>query len=183
MQCAQSPEDETIIIERVAYASHIRISRWAGLIKNIMPALRQPYVADWDRMEREELRARGVDTVAANKDIVLGIEQVETLFETGNVYMVEDESLRNDIIGRYDCQALVNELENYCYPEQKEGLKNEARDMPLKKNDHACDALRYLAMYLKPRCAPLPPPSFEPVVARGSSGSNKLWPDMANPFE
>lgn len=42
------------------------------------------------------------------------------------------------------CTNLIFEFEAYHYPEEKEGRN--ASEMPLKENDHALDALRYLAI-------------------------------------
>lgn len=45
------------------------------------------------------------------------------------------------------CTNLIFEFEAYHYPEEKEGRN--ASEMPLKENDHALDALRYLAISVK----------------------------------
>jgi phage terminase large subunit len=42
------------------------------------------------------------------------------------------------------CKNLIFEFEAYHYPEEKEDRN--ATEMPIKENDHALDALRYLAL-------------------------------------
>lgn len=45
-----------------------------------------------------------------------------------------------------NCTNLILELETYSYPDRKPG-HNEQED-PIKENDHACDALRYVIMMI-----------------------------------
>lgn len=80
-----------------------------------------------------ELEKRDVycKEVVKNKDSIKnGINRVRALF------------LQNKIHIHSSCSNLINELESYSYPESKIG-KNEDEN-PIKENDHALDALRYM---------------------------------------
>lgn len=44
------------------------------------------------------------------------------------------------------CKNLIYEFSNYSYPEQK--VDRNEKEAPLKKNDHALDALRYAKLYM-----------------------------------
>ena len=80
-----------------------------------------------------ELERRGVycKEVIKNKDSIKnGINRIRALF------------LQNKIHIHASCTNLINELETYAYPESNIG-KNEEEN-PVKDNDHALDALRYM---------------------------------------
>lgn len=82
----------------------------------------------------EELRRRGVNIrdVVKNKDsIINGIQTIRELFKANRLK-----------INRKRCPNLIMELETYSYPDKTDG-KNES-ELPIKENDHALDALRYL---------------------------------------
>lgn len=83
-----------------------------------------------------ELTKRGVycREVLKNKDSIKnGINSVRALFLQGKLHIHQS------------CQNLINELETYAYPEQRQGHNEE--ENPIKENDHALDALRY-ALYM-----------------------------------
>jgi phage terminase large subunit-like protein len=156
---AKDPVHGRLIISMVPYATSVRSSVWGEVLNEILPSLRSPMAADHARMEREELRAKGVDTVPADKEVVLGLEAVGRWMKVQadgfpRILLVvqEDSPPYHPTIGRYDAEFLARELEMYRYPESKSRLVNDGADLPLKKDDHACDALRYLIMQLDKFC-------------------------------
>lgn len=93
-----------------------------------------PDPAEPDRIE--EMRRHGLNIREVSKDIPNGINKLRELFKAGKVKV------------HYSCSNLISELETYHYPDKKED-KN-PYEVPVKENDHACDALRYaLSMYSK----------------------------------
>lgn len=83
----------------------------------------------------EELKRRGVNVreVVKNKDsIAIGIQKIRELLK-GNQLKIHK-----------NCLNLISEFETYSYPEKKE-LQN-FKENPIKENDHALDALRYVVM-------------------------------------
>lgn len=151
--------DGLAVVERCYYAAHVRATEWARALKDVLPPLAAPLVSDHDAFERAELQAAGIDTHCAAKDIVPGIETVERFLkrrgEAGGrprlVVAVDDAAPpRHALAGRCDGHYLAWELEAYRYPPG--GATAAARDrpdLPLKRDDHACDALRYLCMFLE----------------------------------
>lgn len=75
-----------------------------------------------------ELRRRGLHTVHANNDVENGIQVMCAQMAQGNLFIMED------------CKNLIREIESYVW-DPKQALKG--YDEPLKKDDHAVDALRY----------------------------------------
>lgn len=82
------------------------------------------------RMEDLGLNVREV--IKNQGSVTSGINKVRELFKQNRLFIHKD------------CQNLISELEIYRYPDKKEG-KNEDEN-PIKENDHALDALRYVIM-------------------------------------
>lgn len=170
----------TLIVERVLYSAGIRASKWADILEGsceygggqegpVLPPLAQALITDHDAAERAELRAKGVDTRPAFKDVVPGLESVERMMEPRSdngmprlLFIRHDrDAPRHPRTGRIDAEALCWEIEGYRYPETKaDDRKDPSKDLPVKKDDHACDALRYLvACWERTRKAAPPLPS------------------------
>jgi len=96
-------------------------------------------VADHDAQDVEELRAEGVETYNAKKDVTAGIQKVAQ-----RLVVQKDGYPRIFIFD--NCVNLIREFESYRWAEIKEG-RNEKED-PIKDDDHALDALRYMVMEL-----------------------------------
>jgi PBSX family phage terminase large subunit len=104
--------------------------------KSFTPQEVYPDPAEPDRLE--ELRKAGLNVREVNKDIPAGINKVRELFK------------QNRIKIHPRCQNLIHELETYRYPERGVDFSSKIdyseKETPIKKNDHACDSLRY-ALY------------------------------------
>lgn len=89
-----------------------------------------PDPAEPDRIE--SLKRMGLNCREVSKDISAGIDRVRELFKQRKI------KIHNS------CKNLIWELETYSYPDKKPD-QNE-KEVPIKENDHALDALRY-ALY------------------------------------
>lgn len=168
---AEDPYTEHLVVERVMYSNGVRVTRWAEeMRKGLLPTLEAPLITDHDAMERAELAAAGIPTCAAKKDVTPGIEAVErALMPMADgrpklmfVLSPDNEAPKNHLSGRDDCHWLIWEIERYRYAEKKE-KGPDAKDVPVKRDDHACDALRYLVYFLERRNAGAAPPiPFKP---------------------
>jgi len=76
-----------------------------------------------------ELQKRGMHVIDANNDVTDGIQMVTTEMKKGNLYVLGE------------CKNTIRELQSYVW-DPKAAEKGE--DVPLKKDDHSCDALRYV---------------------------------------
>lgn len=90
--------------------------------------------ADHDAQDRFEMSTHGYPTVPAVKDVGAGIECVQTAFKLRG-------GKPNCMIAAR-CKNTVREHVGYRWGEGTEN--REAKDEPIKKDDHSCDALRYL---------------------------------------
>lgn len=119
----------------------------AGEIRRRDEALaRQGFIAGpcWadpsGRQEREELARHGVPAAAANNGLLAGINAVRE-----RLLARKDGTPGLLVSGR--CQGLVGEFETYSYDETLAGRE----PLPVKQDDHALDALRYLCLALARR--------------------------------
>jgi PBSX family phage terminase large subunit len=75
-----------------------------------------------------EMRKRGIHMVDANNEVLDGITMMTSEMKRGTITICEE------------CKNLIREVETYVW-DQKAAIKG--WDEPLKKDDHAVDALRY----------------------------------------
>lgn len=95
-------------------------------------------VADPENAEgRDILERSGVSNLPAQKDVATGIQAVQQRFAIAG-----DGKPRLFISTA--CVNTINELYEYCWGDPKDGRN--AKEEPVKANDHAMDALRYMVM-------------------------------------
>jgi len=97
--------------------------------------------SDWDWYV--ESLPKDLPLVKANNSVEAGVDRLKSLMKIG-----ANGKPRLFIFNT--CDNLLEELTNYRYAELRHGQtgnQNE-KEQPQKVNDHACDALRYLAMSL-----------------------------------
>ena len=78
----------------------------------------------------DALGRQGAPVRKAVNDVAVGIEQVQRAFEDGLLFVNADA-----------CPKTVGELAGYSYDHRAQSRLG--KDVPLKNNDHACDAVRY----------------------------------------
>ena len=112
--------------------------------KTFKPNRIYPDSAEPDRIQM--MRMAGLNVLQTSKDIVAGLDGIRQLF------------LQNRLFIHKKCKNLIVELETYRYPEKR--TDSNEKELPVKENDHACDALRY-ALY--------------PVIKQGINNSAKIF--------
>jgi len=100
-------------------------------------SLRACYIDPSAESFHVELRRKNIRVVHANNDVYNGIMITSTLIKEGSLTILEG------------CRNLIREMEGYVWDHKK---AEKGEDAPLKKNDHAVDALRYVcASFMKGR--------------------------------
>lgn len=94
-----------------------------------------PTYSDHDAQARGEYAINGIPCTPANKSIIPGIELIRSLM------MLRANGKPRFYIFK-NCVNLIKEIQGYKWPEGTTG-KN-PRDVPIDKDDHLCDALRYM---------------------------------------
>jgi hypothetical protein len=141
------------------YFTHRTINAHAPKIKAMIGNRRiEAIVADHDAEDRATLAEHGLSTVAAKKDISVGIQAVEERLKVQGdkkprLYVLEDATLEWDSTlyreypgDLFPCST-EHEFPLYAWPENKEGKP--IKEVPLDLNNHGMDALRYMVMYLE----------------------------------
>lgn len=100
-----------------------------NLSKNTVPMIIDPSAASL----KLEARRRGFYVVDANNAVLDGIRTIGTMFS------------RNILTLDPLCRNLCEELPSYVWDEK---AQDAGQDVPVKMNDHACDALRYGVMQM-----------------------------------
>ena len=91
-------------------------------------AIRGIYIDPSALSMKLELQRKGIHVIEANNDVFNGIQMMTSEMGKGNLFVCKD------------CPNLIREIENYVW-DSKKGEKGD--DEPVKKGDHAVDALRY----------------------------------------
>lgn len=126
------------------------------------------------KQEMENFRARHFPIRPASKGSTAKGESIRAgirlLAERLRPVEQADGKLRPKLFIREDLKPLILEFETYHYPEDEQGAMLQ-RDIPVKENDHALDALRYLALahieHRKPRIKK--ERQWDPVTGRSLS--------------
>lgn len=92
-------------------------------------AVRNIYIDPSALSMKLELQRRGMHVVEANNDVYNGIQMMCTEMGKGNLTVCQD------------CPNLIKEIESYVWDSKKSA---QGDDCPIKKADHAVDALRYV---------------------------------------
>jgi PBSX family phage terminase large subunit len=152
--------DGRMYLYRELYAPGRIVEDWAALIKEYSAGERiEATVCDHDAEDRATLTRHGISTIAARKDISLGIQAVSArLRKPANLFIMRDASVMPDatLAERKLPQSTAEEFGGYAWPSATDGKA--VRETPVKVNDHGLDALRYACMYVdrgQPR-APVP---------------------------
>lgn len=138
--------DRRLYIYREHYKSNMLIKDHARVIKshneydkNDRVIRYRATVADHDAQDNAEIKQYGIHTVNANKDIEIGIQRVAER-------MIVQKDNRPRLYFFDTCVNSIRELGIYVWEVIKDGKP--VKEKPLKVNDHTCDALRYLVMYV-----------------------------------
>jgi len=91
-------------------------------------AIRGIYIDPSAAAFKEELRRRRMKPIDANNDVQEGIQKMTSEIAMGNLSILQD------------CINLVREIEGYAWDAKK---SEKGKEEPIKKNDHAIDAMRY----------------------------------------
>lgn len=149
------------------YASGKLISEIVKEIKAANPyfskALKYADPSIWNvesnaKSKAEEFESNGMFLLKANNDVLQGIDRVNQLFKDDMIQITAN------------CVNFWREIGNYKWKEIKPGQNRNDYEEPVKKDDHAMDALRYFANY---NYAPVKPKEPVPIKQPGMDGGRK----------
>lgn len=146
--------DGRLYLYRQLYMTKRTVRHHAQQIKALSTGERiEATVADHDAEDRATLAENGIDTIAADKRIKVGIEKVEDrLKKAGDgrprLFIVDDSLVEVDeeLRSTYRPFRIEDEFAEYVYPTAVSGKP--VKELPVDINNHALDALRYGVMYV-----------------------------------
>lgn len=153
LQCWAIDHDGRMYLYREIYMSRRGVDQHAQDILDIVAPNgkwiepRPNYiVTDHDAGERDILeRMLGMGTIAAKKDVKLGVETTQPRFRLAGdgkprIYFMKDALVQPDklMLEKKRPISTVTEIPGYIWSEEK--------DVPVKLNDHGCDTMRYVVM-------------------------------------
>lgn len=150
-------EDGRLYLYREMYMTRRTVKVHAQQINALSVGERiQETIADHDASDRATLKENRINTVAAQKDVTLGIERVqERLKIQGDgrprLFILRDSLVEIDTARAEEHRTLstLDEIDGYVYPDSREGKAED--ENPVKVDDHGMDALRYMVMHLDAR--------------------------------
>lgn len=126
-------------IERMSYGRGMLASAKLEAVESMLP-MDVVFVDPAASGLKLELRAAGLPVRDADNAVLAGIQEVETqlaISPDGEPWLTVDPG----------CGELIREMETYEWKVAKGQQSSEVtRDEPVKENDHAADALRYICM-------------------------------------
>ncbi len=130
-------KDENWYVYREYYKKQTVIGEHIEAIKHL--SRNENYDVSWADPEnaenRKSMRDEGIVTKSARKSIADGIEAVQTKLKV-------KKNNKPSLFIFNTCKNTCREMSSYHYP-QGSAQKN-PKDIPAQKNDHTCDALRYI---------------------------------------
>lgn len=150
--CALDPATRTLYVYRQYYRTGQLVEDAARLVREASRDERiTAVIADHDAEGRATFeRHFGMRTVAARKDAQAGIDLVKRRLASGALCIVRDQVIEGRdraLLERGLPASLEDEFPRYvwCDPDKYTQMR---WDEPVKENDHALDALRYVVMAL-----------------------------------
>ena len=141
---AVDPTDDTLHILAEHYRAEWTLRQHANAMRQMFEEHGEPelIIADpEDKASRLTLSTEhDLPTVKAKKAVRAGISSVAER-------LAPDAEGRPHLVVHDSCRNLIRELEGYVWDTRRS--KADQPDRPLKKDDHAMDALRYLVYYLR----------------------------------
>lgn len=175
-------EDRRMYIYRQLYRTQRTVRVHAQRIKEHSKGERfAATVADHDAEDRATLHENGIPTVAAKKEVTVGIEKVqERLKIQGDgrprLFVLEDGLIEVDeaLVEKRHPYCAEDEFAVYAYPEGKDGKP--IKEEPIKVYDHAMDALRYVVMHVDNEAETIKtvPQSVNLFGARGAGQKDRV---------
>jgi PBSX family phage terminase large subunit len=145
-------EDDRMYLYREIYMTKRTVRAHAEQINRLSAGEVYEFtVSDHDAEDRATLEESGIYTVAATKDITVGIQEVSErlqpagdgrprLFVLRNALVELDETL--EMTKKPTCT--LEEFDSYTWPPSRDGAS--LKELPVKDNDHGMDGTRYACM-------------------------------------
>ena len=143
-------EDERLYLYREIYMTGRTVATHAGQIKELSEGEQiTQTICDHDAEDRQTLRECGIENIAAVKDVLRGIGQVQDRLKTQaddrpRLFILRDSLVEVDQELKLNRQPYATEQEFDGYVWSNSATK----EQPVKAYDDGMDAMRYMVMHL-----------------------------------
>jgi hypothetical protein len=153
-----SDEDKRLYLYREIYMTNRTVGVHSKDINRLSADERVTgTVADHDVAARATLDEHGIMTIAAKKDITLGIQKVQErlkiqadgkprIFFLKGALVEADPMLYRSVPGDLHPVCTEHEFSSYVWPKGADGKA--VKEVPVDMNNHGMDAMRYMVMHL-----------------------------------
>jgi phage terminase large subunit len=158
-------EGPTLRLIREHYQQYLSLSERIQVMKGLAKEynIKYFYIDSSDPVEIKEMTMAGLPAVAVKKG--------PGSIEAGIKFVTELIRMRRLVVESDSCKNLLEELEQYSYPDPKDGKP--ASEIPIDMYNHALDALRYLVtsiwyshLQIRHKEVKAPPTHLEQAIAR-----------------
>ena len=155
--------DDQIVLFKEIYKQEVTVAYILSQAKTILEdyAIEPVWMfVDHNTEHALQCEQAGLPVQLADKEVLGGIECVQNTFGSGKILLNSDSLIEEDMTID-GSKRLRDELVEYAYPEERQRSGTMRDEYPIKKNDHACDHLRYLVMSLQHA---MPDPVQQPLT-------------------
>lgn len=141
-------------IEEVCDEYHLRCARWGfrpGAWNVIDPAAQNRDMVT-GRSLQDTFRRHGVPTILGQNSRIAGINAVKERFQSDRLVIAAN------------CTTLIDQLRRYRWKSPTRIAESSVPEEPVRRDDHTCDALRYMVM--SPMVTPRRPPAVESATTK-----------------
>lgn len=146
--------DLRMYLYREIYMSQRTVATHAPLIKRLSAGEEyEATITDHDAEDRATLKENGIETVAADKRVTVGIEKVQERLVTQKngkprLFILRDSLVEKDMSMelKFKPTCTADEFPAYAWQQAPDGKP--AKEEPVKVDDHGVDATRYGVMWL-----------------------------------
>lgn len=158
--------DGRAYLYRELYGTRRLVSDWATDIeRHSRGETYEATVADHDAEDRATLRASGIHTMPARKEVRPGIEAVQSRLRLEGdgkprLYVLRSARVPGPdaaLAEQHRPTSTLDEFTRYLWLPARDGRA--PKDEPLKQDDHGMDAMRYAVAYVDPHVPPVPGPA------------------------
>jgi len=146
--------DGRMYLYREIYRSKRLVSEHAKEINRLSQGEHiEATVADHDAEDRATLRAAGILTAPADKQVKIGIQKVQERLKIQpdgkpRLFIMRGATvdIDNELLMARKPSSTLEEIPGYVWHKWQDGRSN--KEEPVKEHDHGCDSARYSTMYV-----------------------------------
>lgn len=174
---ALDPDDRLYLYREIYWTQRLVEDHAQDILRHSEGERFEATVADHDAEDRATLERHGISTMAAYKAVQEGIQAVQERLRpdgTGKprLFILRDSLVERDRKLDAKPASVLEELPAYIWAK---AVRGEIKEVPVKKDDHGADCLRYAVMYADGHGLTLPPSGIAGYEQDNAYGGGDDW--------